>query len=167
MNAADRDLVDLFDDRLARIPVPPRRLRPRARPRRVRALAMAAVIGLLLAASATTLEANAFAEAQAARCVDLGKKMKAYLGAAQIVQSEHPVYPNLPPGSTVVVTAPDGHKESIKTSPSGANAEAAPGSVLATGEPTATCTVGDVTIQVFDSGDTGIWMAIRRLMPGQ
>lgn len=75
MNVEDRALAEFFEEELARIPVPPRRL-GRPQRRRTRMAAAAIAIGLLLGGSVTTLEANAFAAAHGVDCADPGTKMK-------------------------------------------------------------------------------------------
>lgn len=164
----DGELLAMFDERLSRIAVPARRAR--AHPtRRTRALAAAAGMGLLLGGSATILQATAFADAQGVSCADIATKMKVYMGTAHVVRSTPPPYPTLPRGASAPpgvrnVMGPNGSREWIKAPPSDARSSTAPGSILAAGKPTATCTVDGVTIQVFDLGTS---MAIRRLLPGQ
>jgi len=82
-----RDLDVLFEERLSRIPVPPRpRVRRRSPQRRI-ATAVAAT-ALAGAAMGTVFAANASAEAQGATCADLVTRFKLLAGAVQVVHED-------------------------------------------------------------------------------
>src|SRR6266498_2537252 len=79
-----RDLDVLFEERLSRIPVPPRpTVRRRGPERRIAAAVGAAV--LAAAAMGTVFAANASAESQGATCADLVTRFKLLTGAVHVV----------------------------------------------------------------------------------
>ena len=137
----ERDIADLFEDRLARISVPPRRTGRRHRSHG-RALAAATAVGLLLGSAATVLQANADAESQGVGCADIVTKLKLHVGIAVVANSR--------PGN--LVAFPNGSASG--TLPQSSDP----------GTPIATCSVDGTTFQVFDRGTS--W-AIQRLVPGQ
>ena len=84
------DLDVLFQERLSRIPVPPRPTqRPRSSHRRIAAAIAAAA--LTVAAMGTIFAANASAEVQGATCADLVTRLKLLTGAVQVVHEDSEV----------------------------------------------------------------------------
>lgn len=85
MNDAYRDDLDvLFQERLSRIPVPPRPLRrPPSTRRRLAAAIVAAV--LAVAMMGLVLGANASADSQGATCADLVTRIKLLTGTMHVV----------------------------------------------------------------------------------
>lgn len=83
-DASSRDLDLLFEERLSRIPVPPRPVLQRRSARR-RIAGTIAAAALVAATMGTVLAANASAESQGATCADLVTRFQLLTGAVHVV----------------------------------------------------------------------------------
>lgn len=83
-DAFDRDLDVLFENRLGKIPVPPRpAIRRRSSAGRI--TAAVAATALVVGTMGTVFAANASAESQGATCADLITRFKLLTGAMHVV----------------------------------------------------------------------------------
>ena len=136
----DSELDDIFEARLARIPVPPR-AGPRPRRAMGRMGAILAALVLVASVSGTVFAANASAESQGASCADLITRFKLLTGIAHVTKVE-------PSAADLAARAAkiEAGKQLPQASPDGQRAANAP--VTQT-----TCVMDGETVTVYRTGD--------------
>ena len=145
----DSELDDIFEARLARIPVPPR-AGPRQRRARGRMGAIIAALVLVAAASGTVFAANASAESQGASCADLITRFKLLTGIAHVTYAE-PSAADLAARAAKIAAG----NQLAQASPKGQLATNGSPITAANGSPITqtTCVMEGEAVTVYTSGD--------------
>ena len=140
----DSELDDIFETRLARIPVPPR-AGPRPRRAMGRRGAILATLVLVAGASGTVFAANVSAESQGASCADLITRFKLLTGIAHVTYAE-PSAADLAARAAKIAAG----NQLPQASQAGTDSQRA-----ANGAPITqtTCVMDGGTVTVFTSGD--------------